>query len=99
MDEDRLCAPGCNLIPNEGHLIERLPAKSTSEVTKENQQNRRLIDYLKQRAARLRSILAQNSGQLLLLGELCGRGQRGLVSLAKVWPGMLTESRCSLLVR
>jgi hypothetical protein len=55
-----------------GHLIERLPAKSTSEVAQEDQQNRGLIDDFKQRAARLGSILAEDGDQLLLLGELCG---------------------------
>ena len=49
-------------------LIERLPAKSTSEVAKEDEQNRRLIDDLKQGAARFRSILAQYSDQLFLVG-------------------------------
>ena len=99
MDKDRPNALRLNLYPDFGHVVQGLAAKRASKMTKENQQNRRLVDYLKQRAARLRSILAQNSGQLLLLGELCGRGQRGLVSLAKIGPGMLTESRYSLLVR
>ena len=51
VDEDGLCAPGRNLSLDLGHLIERLPAKSTSEVAKEDQQNRGLIDDFEERAA------------------------------------------------
>jgi hypothetical protein len=72
MDEDGLCASCRYLRSDLGHLIERLPAKSTSEVAQEDQQNRGLIDDFKQRAARLGSILAEDGDQLLLLGELCG---------------------------
>jgi hypothetical protein len=68
MNEDGLCASCGNLSLDMGHLIERLPAKSTSEVAKEDEQNRRLIDDLKQGAARFRSILAQYSDQLFLVG-------------------------------
>jgi hypothetical protein len=99
MNEDGLCASCRNLSPDLGHLIERLPAKSTSEVAKEDQQNRRLIDDLKQRAARLCSILAQDRDQLLLIGELCGCRQNGLDSIAKSGWGMvnrITASVCRL---
>ena len=51
MNEDGLCASCRNLSLDMGHLIESMTAKSTSEVAKEDQQNRGLIDDFEERAA------------------------------------------------
>ena len=75
MHEDRSRSPGRNLGLNFGDLVERLPAESTSEVAKEDEQDRRLVDEFQQRPARFCLVLTQDRDKLFLFGEFFGYWQ------------------------
>src|SRR5579863_4579387 len=67
--ENRSCPFRLNLLANAGNLIESLPAKSATKVTKKNEQDGGLVDDFEQRAPTLGMEFTENCDKLT---GLCG---------------------------
>src|SRR5271154_4192987 len=57
-----------NLAAELGHIVQGLSAEGTPKMAKKNQQQRGLIDQLKQGPAAFRRVLLEQSGPLSLPG-------------------------------
>jgi hypothetical protein len=73
MDKDRLDAARMNFLTNFRDVIQGLPAKRASKVTKEDQQGWRHVDKLKQRSTRFCLKLPKDAGNIRLRGGLHDR--------------------------